>query len=80
MQWISERDAADGMTHHALVLQAGYGADTVFGGDGDDLIQGWGALAPLDASRDAYRVALLKIHATRIHVWDGEDQGEVPVG
>ncbi|WP_269713876.1 pyridoxamine 5'-phosphate oxidase family protein [Caulobacter sp. NIBR2454] len=24
-------------------------------------------------------VALLKVHATRIHYWDGEDEGEVPV-
>ncbi len=24
-------------------------------------------------------VVLLKIHATRIHYWDGEDEGEVPI-
>jgi general stress protein 26 len=24
-------------------------------------------------------VALLKVHATRIHFWDGENEGEVPV-
>ncbi len=24
-------------------------------------------------------VALIKVRATRIHYWDGEDQGEVPV-
>jgi Ca2+-binding RTX toxin-like protein len=33
---------------------AGYGADRVHGGDGDDLLQGWGVLAQPDLYRDAY--------------------------
>lgn len=24
-------------------------------------------------------VALMKVHATRVHYWDGEDQGDIPV-
>ncbi|WP_374472278.1 pyridoxamine 5'-phosphate oxidase family protein [Phenylobacterium sp.] len=29
---------------------------------------------------DTPGIALLKVHATRIHYWDGEDEGETPVG
>ncbi|MCO6415604.1 hypothetical protein JYK14_05350 [Siccirubricoccus sp. KC 17139] len=37
------------------LVWSGYGADSVAGANGDDLIHGWGVLTPLDPYRDAYR-------------------------
>lgn len=32
-----------------------------------------------DQGIDTPNIVLIKVHATRIHYWDGEDEGEIPV-
>ena len=36
-------------------------------------------IAGFEQGIDTPGVVLVKVHATRIHYWDGEDEGEVPL-